>query len=225
MLKCTLYFQCSLWQSIVLVDFSRGWCIYRGCDTHPQCHDLWPTFLRSCFGNEFCCLALFFSGMPSLHETCFSRPKIVFQVVTQGREYVSNYPVVPSTIVSTWCFPWWSVLERDTICQAFPYLYFIYFPRVLDTFLYWGPLAWLAYRIFLEKYVSFTIDGNCFQTLRRCVPFPINFSVPPSLESYPSCLASLPSNSRLLFSSLSECGKLNWNVTNICFFLLDQLHK
>lgn len=58
---------------------------------------------------------LLLSGVPCVYETFFSRPRIIFQVVMQDRDSVSNYPVVPSITASTWCFPWWSVLECDTI--------------------------------------------------------------------------------------------------------------
>ena len=50
----------------------------------------------------------------------------------------------------------------------------------------------------LKGYLSFTLDKSRLQRLRTRVPFPIALSMPPSLERDPSCLASLPSNSRLL---------------------------
>lgn len=60
------------------------------------------------FGPHFYEVALeilfsgsFLFGVPCLHATFFSRPRIVFQEETQSREYVYNYPVDPSTTVST----------------------------------------------------------------------------------------------------------------------------
>ena len=62
------------------------------------------------------------SGVLCCHETCLSRPKIVFWVVSWVTGYVSNDPVVASTFVSTWCLLWQvcgSVIQP--VCQASPY--------------------------------------------------------------------------------------------------------
>lgn len=49
----------------------------------------------------------------------------------------------------------------------------------------------------LKGSLSFTPDRRRLQRLRACAPFASAFSVPPSPEKEPSCLASLPSAARL----------------------------
>lgn len=69
------------------------------------------------------------SGVPSLHKTCLSRPRMVFQVLAWGTGCVCSTPVVASTVISTWLLPSWvwvSVIQ--TICQAFLYLNFSHRP-------------------------------------------------------------------------------------------------
>ena len=41
---------------------------------------------------------LSFSGVPSHHKTCFSRPSIVFGEVVCGMGYFSSHPVVASIL-------------------------------------------------------------------------------------------------------------------------------
>lgn len=51
---------------------------------------------------------------------------------------------------------------------------------------------------YLKGYFYFTLNTNHLKRLRTWVHFTIFFSILPCLETYPSCLASLPSNSKLL---------------------------
>jgi len=74
----------------------------------------------------------------------------------------------------------------------------------------------------LKGYLSFTSDRSRFQRLRACVFFPIALPVPPSLARDPSCLASLPSNSKLLAllsqhrsSQVMMCSS-GWRLKSFC---------
>lgn len=63
----------------------------------------------------------------------------------------------------------------------------------------------------LKGSLSFMPDRSHLQRLRACALFPMAFSVPPSVERNPSCLASLPSNSRLLALKSQHCSS-QWTM-------------
>lgn len=69
---------------------------------------------------------------------------------------------------------------------------------------YWTPLSTAVHfpglhtKSSWKGYLSHTAERSHIQMLKDWIPFPIALSKPASLESDPSCLASLPSNSRLL---------------------------
>lgn len=58
-------------------------------------------------------------------------------------------------------------------------------------------LAGLNTRSSLKGYLSLLADKNHCHRIKDCAPFPIALSMPLSLKRDPSCLASLPTKSRL----------------------------
>lgn len=93
---------------------------------------------------------------------------------------------------------------------------------------YWIPFSTVVHlpgwhiAFSLKGCLSLMPDRSCLQKLRTSAPFPITLLIPPSLERDPSCLASLPSNSRLLPSLWqNQSGQVTmcspgWGLKSFC---------
>lgn len=72
-------------------------------------------------------------------------------------------------------------------------------------------LPGLNTRSSLKGFISFMAHKSCHQRVKDYVPSVTAFSVPLSLERYPSCLASLPMKSKLLaLPTQEQCSQVAW---------------